>query len=241
VVEYRIGCSGWSYRHWRDRFYPHGLPQRRWFEFYGARFDTVELNTTFYRLPAETAVRRWRDEAPEGFRFAAKASRYITHFKRLKDSEASLARFFGRLEVLGGLLGPVLYQLPPQMERDTARLGSFLDILPKGHPAAFEFRDNSWWTADVYDLLRKHGAAFVAYDMGGVSTPLVATSDTVYVRLHGPGEQYASGYTDRQLQAWLRNIDDLPGVKTAWVYFNNDLEGHAPRNAERMKGRLASD
>src|SRR6185295_9858972 len=159
MVEYRIGCSGWSYPHWRNGFYPRGLPRSQWFEHYSSEFATVELNTTFYRLPATKAVQHWHDEAPGGFRFAAKASRYITHMKRLSDPEEPLAKFFGRLEPLGAFLGPVLYQLPPQMQCDVERLRLFLERLPAGHTAAFEFRHPGWWNEAVYDLLHRYGAA----------------------------------------------------------------------------------
>jgi uncharacterized protein YecE (DUF72 family) len=234
VVEWRIGCSGWSYAHWRNLFYPKGLPQSRWFEFYSSVFETVELNTTFYRLPKEVAVRRWHDEAPSGFRFAAKASRYITHMKRLKDPEDSLEKFFARLEPLKSFAGPVLYQLPPQMDYDRERLAQVLHALPAGHRAAFEFRNDSWWNDEVHGLLRQRGAAFVAYNMGRSSSPAVATADFAYLRMHGPAKQYASGYTDAQLRIWIAKIEEMRGVKTAWVYFNNDGQGHAPRNACRM-------
>jgi uncharacterized protein YecE (DUF72 family) len=230
-LEFRIGCSGWSYKHWRGDFYPKGVPVRRWFEHYAGEFDTVELNTTFYRLPLESTVRKWEAEAPDGFHFATKVSRLITHYRRLQNCEDELHNFFERVKPLGEHAGPYLYQLPQTFKRDDAVLRDFLELLPRKGLHAFEFRHDSWWHDDVYQLLRHHGAAFVMFDQGEVKTPAVATTDDIYVRFHGPGEKYSGSYTSQQLHEWCRRIAELR-AKRSWVYFNNDIGGHAPRNAK---------
>jgi uncharacterized protein YecE (DUF72 family) len=232
--EWRIGCSGWSYRHWRDAFYPQGLPARRWLDHYASRFDTVELNNTFYRLPSADAIDSWRGGTPAGFCFAVKASRLITHNKRLANSGDLLDAFFARVRGLGDRLGPLLYQLPPAFERDDSRLAAFLDLLPDDLTHVFEFRNESWWHADIYALLQVHGAAFCIYNLGQRTTPLIRTCDDVYVRFHGPQATFASSYSDPQLRRWEQRLA-LLGGRRVWAYFNNDVGGHAPRNAARLK------
>jgi uncharacterized protein YecE (DUF72 family) len=234
-MEYRIGCSGWHYSHWRGRLYPANLPVSRWFEHYSRIYDTVELNNTHYRLPSEQAVRGWSKRAPEKFCFAVKASRLITHFRRLKGTETALETFYKRIRPLGAHLGPILYQLPPDFERDDLLLARFLERLPVDLLHVFEFRHESWWTDDVYRLLRCHGAVFCLYDRGEEHTPVVATAPDVYVRMHGPGPAYNGGYTDAMLRAWLRRTAGLGAAERVWVYFNNDGEGHAPVDALRMR------
>ena len=233
-MKYRVGCSGWSYRHWAGDFYPRGLRNSDWFSHYAAHFDTVELNTTFYRLPSQAAIKRWRDLAAPGFDFAAKLSRLITHARRLKDAKSALETYLERVEPLGDHLGPLLVQLPPDFEIDLGRLGAFLELLPKRNRWAFEFRSRSWWTDATYDLLANHGAAFCIYDRGREATPAVATSRLVYMRFHGP-EGAGSGYGDRELSRWAARLDKLAGADEVWVYFNNDIGGHAPRDAQRFR------
>ncbi len=235
MVEYRIGCSGWSYKHWRGNFYPKALPASRWLEHYASCFDTVELNNTFYRLPSESAVRGWSGRSPPGFSFSVKVSRLITHYSRLRGVEEALQTFLDRIRPLGDRLGPLLYQTPPAFARDDARLSAFLSLLPPGLVHAFEFRNDSWWVDPVFDILREHGAAFCIYNMGEVSTPVVATCPDVYVRFHGPESSYASSYSEAALADWRRRLDSLSGGERAWVYFNNDVGGHAPRDALTLK------
>ena len=233
-LEFRIGCSGWSYKHWRGDFYPKGVPARLWFEHYADEFDTVELNTTFYRLPLLSTVRNWDAEAPEGFKFATKASRLITHYRRLQNCEDELHNFFERVKPLGEHAGPYLYQLPRTFKRDDDVLRGFLKLLPPRKVHAFEFRHNSWWHDDIYQLLRDHKAVFVMFDQGEVETPAVATGDDIYVRFHGPGEKYSGSYTRPQLRKWCERIRELR-AKRSWVYFNNDIGGHAPKNAKTFR------
>lgn len=234
TLEWRIGCSGWSYRHWRDGFYPKGLPAKRWLDHYASRFDTVELNNTFYHLPSADAIESWREATPAGFCFAVKASRLITHNKRLANSADLLAMFFARVRGLGTRLGPVLYQLPPAFGRDDDRLAAFLKLLPSDLVHVFEFRNESWWHPDVYALLRAHDAAFCIFNLGRRTTPLVRTCNDVYVRFHGPQTTFASGYSDAQLRRWEQRLAVLGG-RHVWAYFNNDVEGHAPKNAARLR------
>ena len=235
VMEFRIGCSGWSYQHWKGDFYPPGMPQSRWFDYYAEQFDTVELNNSFYRLPSERAVAAWKTAAPAGFCFSVKASRFITHYRRLLNASNSVKLFFDRMDPLGDRLGPVLYQFPANFPRDDDRLEAFLALLPRKHMHVFEFRHKSWWNDDVFALLRHHRAGFCIYHMGRESTPLVATCPDAYVRFHGPTGSSQRGYSDRQLRDWAKRIGGVGGAKRAWVYFNNDVGGHAPRNAHTLK------
>jgi uncharacterized protein YecE (DUF72 family) len=207
---------------------------------YCRRFDTVELNNSFYRLPSAAAFGNWRRSTPEEFLFAVKASRYLTHMKKLKDPESALERFLSAAEALEEKLGPILFQLPPEWNRNTERLENFLRALPTGHRCAFEFRNPGWHVEAVYDLLRRHNAAFCIFDIGGFHSPLVTTADFAYVRLHGPGQQrYQGSYSGKALDAWARQIlewkENLAGV---YVYFDNDQAGYAPANAFRLRKRV---
>ena len=237
AVQYRVGCSGWSYNHWRGDFYPRGLPASRWLTHYAATFDTVELNGTFYRLPSESAVKGWRERAPPAFRFSAKVSRLITHFLRLRNCEAALATYLTRIRLLGDKLGPLLYQLPPNFECDPPLLHDFLALLPSDLTHVFEFRHQSWWTEEIYEVLHRQGAGFCVYDMGRTATPTVAAGSVFYMRVHGPESAYAGGYSDEALARWARIIR-AANSRQAWVYFNNDIGGHAPRDALRLRGLL---
>lgn len=236
-AEYRIGTSGWHYEHWIERFYPRGLPKSAWLDFYSQSFSTVEINSSFYRLPSEVAFEKWRESSPMDFIFAVKVSRFITHIKRLKDAAEPVATFLGRASRLDGKLGPLLYQLPPQMKRNDERLEEFLRILSADARHVFEFRNRSWFDDDVFALLRRYGIGFCVYDMPDFTTPVVATTDFAYVRFHGAGEMYGGCYPDDHLETWAERIAGL-GVSTAYVYFNNDAEGFAVRNALTLRRLL---
>jgi uncharacterized protein YecE (DUF72 family) len=210
------------------------LPAARWFEHSASVFDTVELNATFYRLPSEPAVKSWREKAPDGFVFAAKASRLITHFRRLRNADSALRTYLQRIEGLEEHLGPLLFQLPPDFEPGLDRLEAFLKLLPSKHRYAFEFRNRGWWTEATFGLLSEHEIAFCAYNMGDTSTAVIATAPFVYVRFHGPAG-YDTPYSDDQLSHWAKRLQALSGVEDAFVYFNNDLGGHAPRDALRFR------
>jgi uncharacterized protein YecE (DUF72 family) len=231
----RVGTSGWHYRHWRGPFYPEDLSPRRMLPFYASHFDTVELNTTFYRLPPPGAAGAWRDATPPGFVFAAKGSRFITHMKKLGEPETALARYFDRIAALEARLGPVVFQLPPQWPLNLDRLAAFLAALPAGR-YAFEFRNASWHVPPVYELLARHRAAYCIYDLAGFQAPLEVTTDFTYIRLHGPGGKYQGSYDERALGEWANRLRGW-GLD-AYVYFDNDEAGYAPRNALRLRELL---
>jgi len=231
-----IGTSGWHYDHWRGTFYPPGLPADRLLEHYATRFETAEINNSFYRLPEAKTLAGWRRRTPRGFVFAAKASRYLTHMKKLRKPEEPLRRLFGRLEALGEKLGPVLFQLPPRWRANPGRLEALLKALPPGRRCAFEFRDESWFCEEVYRLLQEHGAALCVYDLGERSSPRRLTAGFAYARLHGPEGPYRGCYGERQLASWAGLLGGWAEEGTeVYCYFDNDEAGYAPRNAARLR------
>ena len=237
----RIGCSGWNYASWRNGvFYPERCPARLWLETYARSFDTVEVNATFYRLPATKAVRAWVDQTPDDFCFAVKASRYLTHIKRLRELDAGLARLMERLEPLvhSHKLGPLLLQLPPNFARDDERLAAALDALPPRRHAV-EFRHPSWFADDVYALLREHGAALVIGDRPEVHAFQTheVTADWAFVRFHSGSRGRRGNYSEGELREWAARLRSWT-VGQTYAYFNNDWEGFAPRNARRLKELL---
>lgn len=240
-----IGTSGWHYNHWRGNFYPEKMSANDWLGYYVQNFNTVEINASFYRLPQESTWTKWRNIAPPGFCFAVKASRYITHIKRLKDSRGPLETFIERAKCLQKNLGPVLYQLPPNMQRDNDSLESFLSALSetgKNLQHVFEFRHRSWIEDSVFELLRKYNAGFCIFDMPELTTPLLATADFAYVRFHGHEDLYSSSYPDRELAEWANKIKGLPSsVKTIYAYFNNDAGGFAIENARTFRKYLTGE
>jgi uncharacterized protein YecE (DUF72 family) len=241
VKSVRIGCSGWNYQHWRDGvFYPPRLPPRRWLEYYAQHFDTVEVNSTFYRLPRETAVANWVGESPPGFLFTVKMSRYATHIKRLRDLAPSIALFYERIQplVASPKLGPVLWQLPPDFRRDDARLTQALDQLPRGRHC-FEFRHESWFVEEVYELLRRHAVALVIGDTPQRPfQPHVFTADWTFVRFHHGTRGRESNYSQRELEEWAQRIAAWRREVEVLAYFNNDRRGFAPRNALELRKLL---
>ncbi|HEY6672947.1 MAG TPA: DUF72 domain-containing protein [Solirubrobacterales bacterium] len=236
-----VGCSGWVYPHWRERFYPKGIPQRAWLSFYAEHFDTVEINNTFYRLPKPAAVEGWADHSSPEFTFAIKVSRYMTHIKRLTMVETGLKRFYEPLEPLtrSGKLGPLLWQFPENFHRDEERLAGALAALPPGRHA-FEFRHQSWFTDDVYALLRDHGAALVVGDESSrwVSTPHVRTADWTYIRFHHGSRGRHGNYSASEIERWAGRISQWRRDTEVYAYFNNDWEGYAIRNAKLLKKQL---
>lgn len=236
----RIGCSGWLYRHWRGDFYPPGLRQKDEFSFYAERFDTAEINNSFYRLPSETAVAAWARQAPEGFVYAWKYPRWLTHYYRLKDPAESYALVFGRMAALGPSLGPVLFQLPPQMRCDRERLARALDLLPAGARAAYEFRHPSWYEPAILDLLREHDAGLCISDHHHAPASWEVTASFAYVRGHGPGGRYHGDYPDAELDGWAERIGGWRSAALpVFAYFDNDIGGAAPRDAVRLAHRLS--
>lgn len=232
----RIGCSGWEYKHWRGDFYPASLPKSRWFEHYSNIFDTVEINNTFYRLPEKGTFAAWATRAPHGFLYAVKASRFLTHMKKLKEPEEPLRRLFSRMAPLSTHRGPVLYQLPPGWKLDYARLEYFLQVLPKGFRHVLEFRDPSWYADTVLTLLEQHGVALCLHDMRGSATGRERIGPFVYVRFHGATGNYGGGYPDRRLAEWANWLRHCRRTNIEiYAYFNNDVGGHAPRNALTLR------
>ena len=239
ALYYHIGTSGWHYDHWRHRFYPEKLSKTKWLEFYANNFPTVELNNSFYKLPSEAAFTTWRDSSPTNFTFAVKVSRFITHIKRLRDTEDAVERFIGRAQILGEKLGPLLYQLPPNMHRDDERLEAFVTILPQELKHVFEFRHQSWLEEPVYKILHKYNIGLCVFDMPSLNCPLVATADIAYVRFHGSTGLYCSYYSDDELADWAKRLADLAAnLKAVYIYFNNDAEAFAVRNAMTLRGFL---
>jgi uncharacterized protein YecE (DUF72 family) len=236
-----IGTSGWHYKHWVGVFYPQNTPVNEMLPFYCRHFDTVEINNTFYQLPAPRTVDGWRESSPSDFQFAIKASRFITHMKKLKDPITSTAKFFIEAERLQAKLGPILFQLPPRWKLDIERLTSFIEKLPKQHNYVFEFRDESWLVSKVFELLGKHNAAFCIHDLSDMRIPLEITSEFTYIRFHGPGNaKYSGSYTHQELKQWASRINQWrKRLSTIYVYFNNDVGGWAVKNATELK-RLTS-
>jgi len=239
----RIGCSGWAYGDWRERFYPPRLPQARWLEHYATRFDTVELNTTFYRLTRPAAVARWVAQTPEGFCFAAKASRYLTHMKRLTDLERGVERYYASIAPLveHGRLGPVIWQLPERFHRDDDRLAAALERLSGLPPGrhAFELRHPTWFVPEVERLLRAHGAALVIGDTPERPFQTHArTADWTLVRLHYGHRGRRGNYSEAELREWADRLRRWARHVDVYAYFNNDWEGFAPRNAARLRALL---
>ena len=234
-----IGTSGWNYPHWRGTFYPKNLAQKDWLGFYAERFQSVEINNTFYRLPERSTLETWKRSVPAGFTFTVKASRYITHMKKLKDPGQSTERFFERIEVLKGKLGPVLFQLPPRWKRDRKRLESFLEQLPPGYSFCFEFRDPSWFDPEIYETLELRRAAFCIYELAGRISPKRVTADFLYIRLHGPGSAYQGSYDTAALSGWAGAISSWISLgKTVFCYFDNDQKGYAAENALELNSMI---
>ncbi len=239
VASYFIGTSGWHYDHWQERFYPKGLSKTKWLEFYAQHFTTVELNNTFYRLPSENAFTAWHNSSPSGFTFAVKVSRFITHIKKLRNVEEALKNFLLRACLLEEKLGPLLYQLPPQLKRDDKLLEEFLCLLPQGPSHVFEFRHQSWLDAEVFHILRRHNAGLCVFDMPGLTTPVVATASFAYLRFHGSSGLYWSCYSDEELAQWAERITSLAqDLDAVYIYFNNDAEAFAVRNAQTLENYL---
>jgi uncharacterized protein YecE (DUF72 family) len=230
--EVLVGTSGWMYQHWRGTFYPADLPQREYLEHYAERLDSLELNTSFYHLPRRETFADWRRRTPAAFRYSVKANRFITHNKKLKDPAEPLQRFFAAADALGGKLACVLYQLPPMFSVNVERLRSFLRALPRRHRATFEFRNHSWFCAEVYGALAEHNAALCLHDLRGFQAPLEVTADFVYVRLHGPVEAYRGSYSTQALRTWAERCQAwMSDGRDVMVYFDNDEKAFAVGDA----------
>lgn len=237
MAKIRIGTSGWNYDHWSGPFYPEELPKKQWLDHYQGQFDTVEVNNTFYNLPNPETIENWKNKVSDHFKFAAKANRYITHMKKLKEPRESLENMLKVFKSFGEKLGPVLFQLPPNWNFNEERLRSFLDLLPDDLMSTFEFRDKSWINDTTFSFLGEKNAAFCIYDLAGYQSPLHVTADFVYVRLHGPADQkYQGKYGHDQLAWWADRIHEWRDQnKNVYLYFDNDDQGFAPQNALELK------
>lgn len=236
----RVGTSGWAYRHWLGRLYPRDVGGTAMLPFFARRFPTVEVNSTYYRLPEARTFDAWRDAAPPGFRFSVKAPGSITHEKRLVGVEEETAEFVARASRLHDRLGVLLFQLPPGFRADLPLLEDFLRLLPEPGRCAFELRHRSWHERDVRALLERHGAAWVVHDYGRRGSPLWTSTDWVYLRLHGPSGRYRGAYPAETLLAWAQQaLHWLREGRRVWVFFNNDERGHAVRNAVALREALA--
>jgi uncharacterized protein YecE (DUF72 family) len=243
VLGVRVGCSGWNYDDWRGRLYPEGLGKARWLARYAEEFDTVEVNSTFYRLASRDAVARWVEETPGDFVFAAKASRYLTHVRRLRDIEQGIHRYYERIMPLveSGKLGPVVWQFPANFRREgdaLDRVANTLELVPPGRHC-FEFRHESWFTEELYSLLREHNAALVIGDHP--KWPFQAhelTADWTLVRLHHGRRGRRGNYSESELDEWARRLSGWSRRAQVFVYFNNDWEGFAVENARSLTRRL---
>jgi uncharacterized protein YecE (DUF72 family) len=240
MSDVRIGCSGWTYKDWAGPFYPPGTKDRERLEYYATRFDTSEINASFYRLPSEAMVEGWARRAPPGFLFAWKVSRFITHNKKLKDCADSVELVFGRMAPLADHYGPALIQLPPQLRRNDERLEAFLGLLPPGRRHTVEFRHPSWYDPAVFEILRRHDAALCISDHHSAPSPWQVTASWVYVRGHGPGGRYFGRYAPEEMAAWAERIAAWRAEgRDVYAYFDNDIKSAAPFDAEVLKALLA--
>lgn len=234
-----IGTSGWNYPHWKTVFYPPDLPSRSWLPFYAQNFSAVEVNYSFYRLPKPETYRKWFEQTPDNFLFALKASRFLTHVKRLKDATEPLHEFLENAHSLREKRGPIFFQLPSSFKADRDRLEAFLELLPKGERFAFEFRHPSWFVAEIYGLLRRHNAVLIAADTPRYPYAEERTADFFYLRLHGHEALYASSYRDSQLKEYAEKIREWGRGGDGFVFFDNDFAGFAVENARRLKKLLS--
>lgn len=235
-----IGTSGWTYDDWRGRFYPQDIPRKAWLSWYATQFSSTEINGSFYRTPSIEAVEAWRDNTPADFRFAWKASKFITHWKRLSPkSENSIELMVSRLVALKRKCGPVLFQLPPRFRADRERLAQFLNMLPRKYRYAFEFRHESWYEEPVLGLLRENNVSLCLSDHYQAPAPWVATAQHVYVRGHGPTGRYRGSYPEPKLRDWARRIRAWRRAKkSVYMFFDNDQKSAAPKDAARLSRLL---
>lgn len=241
VKKIHIGTSGWHYSHWKGSFYPERLAAGRMLRFYGGQFHTVEINNSFYHLPEAVTVERWLEDSPPGFLFSVKASRYITHMKKLKEPHDTLPPLLERFKPLGAKQGPILFQLPPKWRFNAKRFETFVAGLPRRYRYTFEFRDPSWFNPRAYELLEQQGIALCLYELAGFCSPQRITSDFIYIRLHGPGDAYQGCYDAAALAGWSEAIGGWAEQgKEIFCYFDNDQAGYAAQNALQLQTLLAA-
>ena len=242
VRQVHIGTSGWSYDHWTGPFYPEHISRDKHLDYYSGRFHTVEINNSFYNLPQKKTLQRWRDIVGDDFLFSVKASRYITHMKKLKEPEESTDKFFSRIDELKPRLGPILFQLPPRWKINLQRLESFLSVLSEDYRYTFEFRQTSWFDERVYELLSRHNCAFCIYELDRRLSPIKVTADFVYIRLHGPEGAYQGQYSRGVLQNWAKRFDRWQKEgKEIFCYFDNDQSGFAAQDALKLQQMVSGN
>ncbi|NJW51671.1 DUF72 domain-containing protein [Salinimicrobium oceani] len=233
-MKVHIGCSGYNYKEWRGPFYPQKLAQRKWLEHYSSIFDTVEINNTFYRFPREKGLLNWRETVSDNFQFTLKGHRYVTHRKKLKDADQSVKDFELLAKLLKTNLGCILWQLPPNLHRNDEKLENFCKTLDREFKNVLEFRHESWYDKEVYDLLENYGIIFSSISSPEFPDDLITTDKTGYLRFHGTGKDwYDHLYTKAELKEWHKKIMDS-GLEEIYIYFNNDIHAHAPRNAQEL-------
>ncbi len=230
----RVGTSGFSYKHWKRVFYPDDVPQRKWLEYYTNHFNTLEINASFYRLPQKKTVEGWYERTPKDFNFVFKGSKVVTHIKKLKDCEDEIKAFYRQISYVKEKLGPVLWQIPPGLKIDETLLEAFLSTVVSGSTPVIEFRNATWYTDRIFSLLEEKGASLCLHDMPGSKPPDVVTSPVLYLRFHGLKGRYRGNYPDEHLKAraeWVKSVS--PSL--CYAFFNNDVEGYAPKNAKTLK------
>lgn len=234
-----LGTSGWSYKHWKNLFYPPALPQKKWFQYFSEKFNTVEINASFYRIPTLRTVQGWHDRSPENFRFSIKMTRLVSHIKKLKNCIEELQWFFSVFEPLYPKIAVILVQLPPALKFDPGRLAEFFSLLPSRYKFAFEFRNTSWYRDETYDMLGRHGHIFCIHDMAEIATEKIVTSDSIYIRFHGFDSTYGGDYPQTHLQEWAKWIRaQLLENRSVYAYFNNDIGGYAVKNCMSLRSML---
>ncbi len=236
-MNYYLGTSGYSYQHWKQRFYPKDLPQNEWLEYYAKYFLTVEINSSFYRFPYPNVLKAWYNKTPKDFLITLKANRSITHIKRLRNVKRLLNNFYSLADLLKEKLGCILFQLPPNFKIDTKILKNFLEMLPNKYENVVEFRNNSWFCNEVYELLKQYNIIFCIVNSPSISTRFIKTSNTSYIRFHGLKSLYSSNYSDKELKDYAEKIKNLK-AKKVYAYFNNDFNTYAVKNCLKLKSLL---
>lgn len=238
-MRYYIGCSGWSYKHWKGVFYPDDLPQTKWLQHYVKYFNTVEINSTFYRFPKKETLEQWYNETPDDFTFTLKGSRYITHMKKLKNVEEYVQNFYDQAQVMGDKIGCILWQLPPNLHRNDEKLKAFCNALSSNFHNVIEFRHESWFVEDIFDILKKYNVGYCIISTPDLPETVEETADTVYIRFHGKDEEwYTYHYTQDELKNWAESIKKLQAHQL-YIYFNNDYQAHAVQNAQQLSDYLS--
>lgn len=233
-----IGTSGWSYSHWKENFYPEDLKTSDWLPYYSTKFSTVEINTTFYHTPLKTTVKNWFKKTSNYFIFSVKTNRYITHIKRLKDCKESLKIFYKSIVDFKSKIGPILIQLPPSFKANKDRLEEFIGLLNDKYQYTFEFRHETWFTDEIYEILSNNNIALCITDLKGNLSPEVITADFTYIRLHGPKNTYKGSYGKTKLNAWKKKIENWSSNISVYCYFDNDEKGYAIQDAKTLKDLL---